>query len=201
MSEIYNQNRQPSMRTPFHLANDRIVLFAFGEDELYSREYLHWMNDLQTTATLGRFDYLMPVSQEKLVEYYRSINWQNTLFLGIYLRNAGDTSTLSKEKMKFIGTLKIYDIDLLSRRASIGIAIGDREETGHGHATHAIGIACKYIFDILGFRKITAGYLSMNKGMERAFIKNGFEVEAVFKEHIHHQGHFVDHTFVCRFRS
>jgi len=49
-------------------------------------------------------------------------------------------------------------------------------------------------------RKITAGYIANNIAMERAFIKNGFEAEAVFKEHLYYEGEFVDHKFVCKFK-
>lgn len=185
----------------FCLHEDDICLLSFGADELHSDKYLRWMNDLEVTKTLGRFDYLMPVDREKLVDYYNGINKENTIFLAIYLKGNSSSNQIKKMDMKFIGTLKIYDIDLLAKRASIGIAIGDKLEWGKGYAGKAIRIASRYIFEVLGLRKVTAGYIASNIGMERAFLKNGFEIEAIFKQHIYYEGQFVDHNFVCKFRK
>lgn len=185
----------------FCLHEAEIVLFPFGTKELYSEEYLRWMNDIDTTKTLGRFEYLMPVDRPQLVEYFNSINKNNTVFLAIYLNENYRSQQLDKASMCFIGTLKIYDIDQLARRASIGIAIGNRAHWGKGYAAKAIRIACRYIFDALGMRKITAGYIASNIGMEKAFLKNGFHIEATFKEQLFHEGEYVDHTFVCKFRG
>jgi RimJ/RimL family protein N-acetyltransferase len=192
--------RQPD-NAYFCLHEEDLYLFPFCTKELYSEEYLRWMNDLETTKTLGKFDYLMPVERSKLVEYINGINKNNTVFLAIYLSNDGQSRQMDKAAMSFIGTLKIYDIDLLSRRASIGIAIGERSNWGKGYAAKAIRIACNYIFNTLGMRKITAGYFGNNIGMERAFIKNGFAVEAIFKEHIWVAGEYIDHKFVSKFRG
>jgi len=185
----------------FCLQEDEIYLLSFGRDELNSKEYLKWMNDLEITKTLGRFDYLMPVDRAKLNEYYESLDREKTIFLAIYLKTNGFVGEIKKADMKFIGTVKVYDIDLLAKRASLGIAVGDRSEMGKGYASKAIRIASRYIFDTLGLRKITAGYISGNKGVERAFLKNDFQVEAVFKEHIFYEGLYVDHKFVCKFRN
>jgi len=157
------------------------------------------MNDAQVTRTLGRFDYLMPVSQQKLVEYYRSLNPNNTIFLAIYYSDKH--SCLKKEQQEFVGTLKIYDIEPLAQRASIGVMVGNKSDWNKNIASTAIRIACRYIFDVLGFRKITAGYISKNIGMKQAFLKNGFQVEATFKEQLFFEGEFVDHVFVCKFRK
>jgi ribosomal-protein-alanine N-acetyltransferase len=192
--------RQPD-DTCLFLHEDNICLFPFGTEELYSEDYLKWMNDLDITKTIGRFDYLMPVDRAKLVEYYNDISKENTIFLAIYLKSDGSPGQIKKMGMKFIGTLKIYDIDLLAKRASLGIAIGDKLEWGKGCAGKAIHIASRYIFEVLGLRKISAGYIASNIGMERAFLKNGFGVEAVFKEHVYFEGQYVDHKFVCKFRG
>lgn len=179
----------------FSLHEGSISLYPFGQKELYSDEYLKWMNDPDITSTIGRFDYLMPVSRKKLIDYYSSLNPETEVFLAIY---AADNL---KRKGRFVGTLKIYDIEKLSQRASLGIAIGDKQSWNKGFASMAIAAASRYIFNVLGFRKITAGYLAKNIGMEKAFLKNGYEVEAVFKKQVFSAGDLVDHVFVCKFRE
>jgi [ribosomal protein S5]-alanine N-acetyltransferase len=201
MSALHHQ--KPSLMSngefEFCLQEGKIALYPFGIKELYSTEYLKWMNDADITKTIGRFDYLMPVSRKKLVEYYNSIDRENTVFLAIYL----STTRTNKKSRKgiFIGTLKIYDVDKLARRASIGIVIGDKQKWGRGYARTAIHIAMRYIFEVLGLNKITAGYLANNIGIEKAFQKNGFQREAIFKEQAFFAGELVDHIFVCKFRG
>jgi RimJ/RimL family protein N-acetyltransferase len=198
---IDGQITQVSDNVYFCLHEDDMYLLPFGTKELHSEEYLTWMNDVEITKTLGRFDYLMPVDRSKLVDYYNAINRNNTVFLAIYLGGGLHSSQIDKTEMRFIGSLKIYDIDQLARRASIGVAIGDRANWGKGYSSKAIRIACQYIFETLGLRKITAGYIASNIGMERAFLKNGFEVEAIFKEHLYYEGTYSDHKYVCKFRG
>lgn len=201
MGRLFDSEEDQFNGSYFCLQDDNVFLLSFGKEELYSNKYLKWMNDIQITKTLGRFDYLMPVDREKLIEYHNGINKANTIFLAIYLKKEGATNKINKNDMSFIGTLKIYDIDILSKRASLGVAIGDKLEWGKGYASKAIQIACQYIFEVLGFRKITAGYVATNVAMERAFLNSGFMVEAVFKEHIFYEGQYVDHKFVCKFRN
>lgn len=82
---------------------------------------------------------------------------------------------------------------------ALGIAIGDKFEWGKGYASKAIHVASKHIFEVLGLRKITAGYIANNIGMARAFLENNFVIEAVFKEHLYYEGQYVNHKYVCKF--
>lgn len=153
------------------------------------------MNDPQITRTIGRFDYLFPVSRAKLVEYFNSIDTSTTIFLAIDYRAGGSG------KGRFVGTLKIYDIDPLARRAALGIMVGDKSTWGRGIASSAIRSACRYIFEELGFRKVVAGYLATNVGMQQAFRKNGFEVEGILREQAFFAGDLVDHVLVGKFKN
>lgn len=177
------------------LREGRVVLRPFTRGNLNSADYLRWMNDPRVTRTIGRFDYLFPVSRAKLVEYFNGIDTDTTVFLAIHARV--DT----KKKETFVGTLKIYDIDYLARRASIGVMVGERAAWGRGIASDAIQAACRFIFDVLGFRKVTAGYLATNVGMHRVFEKNGFDIEGVLREQVFFEGKLVDHLMVCKIKN
>lgn len=181
------------LRSPFYLHEGNVVLRPFTRRNLNSSDYLRWMNDPRVTRTIGRFDYLFPVSKAKLVAYFNNIDTDTTMFLAIYARRSPRASE------QFVGTLKIYDLDQLARRASIGIVVGDPKAWGQGIASAAIRAACRFIFDELGFRKITAGYHAINIGMRRAFEKNGFHVEGVLREQLYFRGGVVDHILVSKF--
>jgi len=181
--------------SPFALREGAVTLRPFTRRHLVSSDYLRWMNDARVTRTIGRFDYLLPVSRAKLAEYFNSIDTDNTLFLAIYFRlRAGGREC-------FVGTLKLYDLDQLAHRASLGIMIGDRSAWGRGIASSAIRAACSYVFEVLGFSKVTAGYLATNVGMHKAFKKNGFRVEGVLGRQVFFAGRLDDHVMVCKFRN
>lgn len=181
--------------SPFELSRGLVTLRPFTREHARSDEYLGWMNDPLVTRTIGRFDYLMPVSRAKLEDYFSSIDPESTLFLAIEHRKT------PRSKPVFIGTLKLYDIDPLVRRASIGIMVGDRSAWGSGIATSAIDAICGYVFDTLGFSKITAGYVASNTGMHRVFEKCGFAIEGILREHLFLEGQLEDHVLVARFRT
>lgn len=174
--------------SPFLLREGAVTLRPFGRRELMSAAYLRWMNNPAVTRTIGRFDYLLPVSRAKLVAYFREIDSDSTLFLAIHL------------KARFVGTLKLYDLDPLARRASLGILVAP-EAWGRGVATAAVRAACRYVFDVLGFHKVGAGYLASNIGMHEAFARNGFRVEGRLRRQVFFEGRLEDHIFVAKFRN
>ena len=180
---------------PFELREGSISLRPFTRRDAASADYLRWMNDPQVTRTIGRFDYLLPVSRAKLKQYFEDIDADSTVFLAI------QSPTKRGGAPRFVGTLKIYDLDPLARRASLGIMVGERKAWGRGIATAAIRAACRYVFEVLGFSKMTAGYLATNTGMHQAFRRNGFRTEGVLRRQVFFAGRLVDHVMVCKFAN
>lgn len=183
----------------FCLKNNKIALYPFSNDELNSPSYLKWMNDFDIVKTIGRNDYLMPVSHQKLVQYVQGINTETTMFLAIYYNEKGVEE--GKEKNNFVGTLKIYDIDFIHKRASIGILVGEKVFWGKNIATQAIALADEYILNKLHLNKITAGYLASNIGMKKAFEKNGYIQEGELKKHFFDSEVFQDTILVAKFKE
>jgi RimJ/RimL family protein N-acetyltransferase len=52
------------------------------------------------------------------------------------------------------------------------------------------------VFEVLGFSKVTAGYLASNVGMHKAFMKNGFTIEGILRRQVFFAGQLVDHVLV-----
>jgi len=180
---------------PFALREGVVSMRPFTRRDAASADYLRWMNDPQVTRTIGRFDYLLPVSRTKLKQYFEDIDADTTVFLAIL------APTTRGGLPRFVGTLKIYDLDPLARRASLGIMVGERKAWGRGIATASIRAACRYVFEVLGFGKVTAGYLSTNGGMHQAFRRNGFRTEGVLRKQVFFAGKLVDHVMVCKFAN
>ena len=168
----------------FKLNNKLIELRNFGENELHSKAYLEWMNTYEIVRTIGRAEYLRPVTRADLIQYFESLDKESTIFFAIYSQG------------KFIGTLKVYEINFINKSAGIGILIGDKNMWGKGIATSAISLVKSYLFNKLGLRKLHAGYFAENISMEKAFLKNGFHIEGILKEHIYMESKFIDHKLV-----
>lgn len=184
----------------FCLSGSRVSLFSFEDRELNSDSYLRWMNDRENVKTIGRNDYLLPVNIEKLRAYVNGLDRNKTAFLAIYYSDNA-TELKDKTQMKFVGTLKIYDIDFESKKASIGIMVGERTLWGKGIASEAIKLACNYCFQTLNFHKVCAGYFQTNTGMAKAFSKNGFEIEGVLKEHFFDLEKYQNVVLVAKMRK
>lgn len=190
--------RWVELNDSFSLNDGRVWLYPLTLHEVYSPGYLRWMNDLEVTTKIGRFDNLRPVTRRELVDYYFSLDPASTIFLAIYL-DEGGLGQGKKEALRFVGTLKLYGIDRLARLAGIGIMVGERDCWDKGIGSAAIDLACGYLFQTLGLQKVEAGYLLPNAGMARAFEKCGFTVEGTLRRHFYLKGEVVDHVLVARF--
>jgi len=184
----------------FSLGDKHVYLFPFEEKELNSQEYLRWMNTIDNVKTIGRNDYLLPVPHEKLVEYVSSLDKNKTVFFAIYYSDTTSTK-LDKTLMTFVGTLKLYDIDFVSKKAAIGIMVGNTDLRNKGIGTEAIRLVSDYCFNVLSLHKVYAGYYESNIAVKRAFEKNGFIQEGVLKDHFYDLTNFINVVLVAKIRA
>lgn len=78
-----------------------------------------------------------------------------------------------------IGTVGVM-IDAIDVRGEIGYAIAP-EHWGKGHATQAAAAFCRWCFDTLRLRKLTAQYMAHNVASARVLEKVGFRREGVLR--------------------
>ena len=138
---------------PIYLEGKNIYLTPFTRDHLEMKDYWLWLNNLDTTKNLGIHDYVMPVSFEKLTEYFdnNAFKANNILF-----------AVMEKKSNKFIGTVRVSHINWISRTAVIGILLGDLSSRGKRFASEMTRLAVDYIFNVLNLNKITASAHSAN---------------------------------------
>lgn len=165
------------------LVGEKVILQEFSECHLYSSDYMSWLRDLRVVETINRIEYVMPIRFEAVEEYVHSI-WDSSsdAFFAIVTK---DTNT-------FIGTQRIAQIDWRTGVADIGIMIGDRNYWGMGMAKDSVGRACKYCFNDLSLRRLTAGTPATNVAMRRCFARVGFKEEGLLKKHMMLKGSLVD---------
>jgi len=165
------------------------VVIIEGEN-LYLREltlldvnetYLRWMNDPEVIRYLECRFYRQSLESLKTYVIDESKN-PDSVFLAISL----------KKNDSHIGNIKIGNIYWNHRLGDVGIVIGNKNAWGKGFASEAIKLIKEHAFFHLNLHKLTAGCYVDNVGSKKAFMKNGFEVEGVWKKHCSFEGDYAD---------
>jgi len=174
---------------------DLTYLVPFDESHLNNPDYFKWLTDIEVVKYIGRDEYLKPIRFEVVREYVEGL-WKSD-YCSFF-------AVCQSEEKKFIGTIKVNYVDvfgLMTRTADIGIMIGDRDYWGRGLATDAIFAICKYAFSVLGARKLTAGGVSANIGVIKAFMKVGFVKEGCLRKKLMISGNYFDHVLLGCFEN
>jgi ribosomal-protein-alanine N-acetyltransferase len=172
------------------MTGNAVRVVPFSELHLTDPKYLHWLNDMQVMRLIGREEYLKPVNLDMARGYVEEL-WSNkyTYFFAVY----------SIKFDIFVGTAKINylnDIGVNTGTADVGIMIGDRTVWGSGIATDTLLTVSRYAFDTLGVRKLTAGAVSENIAVIKAFKKIGYVEEARLRKKIKIMGQYMDHVLL-----
>lgn len=176
----------------FRLDGQKSYLIPFEEEHIEDKNYKNWLRDYDVVKSINRLDYICPASAESIRNYCKAvIESDKDIFLAIYV----------KADNKFIGTIRVNNINWYTRVADIGILIGDKSYWGKGIATDSIHTVSKYLLNTLGIRKLTAGLMDINKSMQRVFEKLGFQVEGVFRKQDRFEGNYIDHIYMGCFKE
>jgi RimJ/RimL family protein N-acetyltransferase len=169
------------------LEGAKTALEPFEERHLTDPSYLRWLRDYDVVKTINRTDYLRPVSFDEVRVYVEALQRSPTDMFFAILDRSGD---------RFIGTLRVAQLNWRTRTADIGILIGDRESWGKGLGTDAVSTIGSFLVHQLGIRRLTAGLMSVNPAMQKVFERLGFKVEGVLRGHDLFEGEYVDHILM-----
>lgn len=144
-----------------------------------TEEYVQWLNNPSINQFLeSRYQVQTINSCKHFIEELQSQN--NNHFWGIYCN----------QKKRHIGNIKLGPISKLYQRATIGLLIGNKAYWEKGIATEAINLISDFAFQKLGLHKLDAGCYASNQGSKKAFLKAGYQVEGVLKDHFFYQDRF-----------
>lgn len=93
---------------------------------------------------------------------------------------------------RHIGNIKIGPWNKHLNHADISYFLGDKNCWNKGIATEAIRLVCEFGFNEWNLHRIEAGAYSAAIGSYKALEKNGFLREAVFREQVVSNGHYMD---------
>jgi ribosomal-protein-alanine N-acetyltransferase len=177
-------------RLTLRLDGHKTYLLPFEERHLEDPRYFQWLTDLEVMRFIGRDEYLKPIPFERVRQYVHDV-WASPYisFFAVH----------SQTNDLFIGTAKLNYLDqsgLSHRSADVGIMIGDRGCWGSGMATDALRTICRYAFDTLGARKLTAGAIADNNAVIKAFMRIGFVQEGRVRQKVFLAGGYADHVLL-----
>lgn len=163
---------------PF-LVGSKVYLRPLDIDDL-SGDYLNWINDEEVIRNLAT---TFPTTRQQLEDYVRSIHGnKNYTFFAV----------IEKETGKHIGNVKIGPIDWINRFTNYGRMMGDRNSWGKGYGTEVLQLIQRYVFEKLNLHKLFDMAIATNEGSIKSNLKSGMKKEAILKEHVFHDGKYVD---------
>ena len=91
-----------------------------------------------------------------------------------------------------VGIMNLTEIDWKNRRAAIGAKLAADKNRSKGYGTDAAMAIMRYAFDELGFHRLEATRLAMDKVSARTLAKCGFVEEGVKRDYIYKGGEYRD---------
>jgi len=150
-----------------------------------TEDYCRWLND----PGVNKYLETRKVTIEGLKKYIKEKNTaDNCLFLCI----------LDRESGKHIGNIKLEPIDFESKKAVLGILIGDKNYWGKGIGTEATKLLVDYAFNNLNIKEVNLGVISENKAAIRVYEKAGFKTTKIEKDAIDHDGKKYDKIIMSK---
>ena len=129
------------------IVGERLYLSPMNQED--TEIYTKWMNDRKVTDNLGMSASMCPIEAER--NYIQSKK-SNDYDFSIVLND--DT---------LIGNISLMSVDNISGSATLGIFIGEEENSGKGYGTEAIKILLDYGFNVLRLHNIDLHVYDFNK--------------------------------------
>ncbi len=102
---------------------------------------------------------------------------------------------------KMIGDINLHGMDRRHSNAELGIAIYDRDCLGKGYGRDAIKTLLRWAFRIQNWYRIWLTTVSVNERAIRCYRACGFIEEGRLREHVFHDGTYVDLVMMGLLRS
>ncbi len=143
------------------LLGERVYLSPVNPEDM--DKFVTWLNDMQVTDYIGRTHYVQNYVNEK--------RWiEEELAKGEYF-----FEIVTVDGDEAIGNISLKDVDLINRRATLGILIGESDSRNKGYGTEAIRLLLDYAFNYLNLNNVMLVYLECNERAKRCYEKVGFK--------------------------
>lgn len=144
-----------------------------------------WVNDPATTRWMatGRVQSTPEQVAAQIMCWQEPRDWPFAVLISDQQETQG--------QYKAIGTVGLYDTDLLTRKAEFRILLG-APFTGKGYGTEATKMVLDFGFNRLGLQRIWLGVTDANIPAIKCYERCGFTREGVLRRDLFRDGQFYD---------
>ena len=144
--------------------------------------FVAWFNDWRTSRTLAKLAPMSIAQEERWFEHMLADQGKSGYFFVACL--------LDDDRP--IGTVGLFDLDLVNGSAGLGISIGAEADRGRGHGTDMLRALLAFAFGQLRLERIWLDVYDMNPGARRVYERVGFVLEGTLKRAVFREGRFLD---------
>lgn len=145
-----------------------------------------WINNPETN---NYFVHFLPHTKEKMEKVIENLSKSNS--------EVGFVSYDIKGHRPF-GILEIRNIDFISKKCTLEIAIGSKKYRGKGYGSKMMLLAEKYIFKTLKLNKCRLHTCTENKSMINLAKKMGYHAEGILKDELFIDGKNYDEVIFSK---
>ena len=160
-----------------------ITLKQFEESDYAA--FIEWQKDATETDLFlfaGR-TFTPPVTKEQLAAYKAEAN-RKTLPVKLF-------TVIEKGTGEKIGHIQVSDIDAVNQSAFLNRVYIRKESRGKGYGKALIEAMKQYVFNDLGFHRLSLYVLSNNLAAKRMYEQVGFKEEGVMRDARLFQGDYL----------
>lgn len=133
-------------------------------------------SDVSSTTT-GCFRYANRETEERWFDAYQASR-DNNVRLAIVLQTTDE----------IVGVVYLLGIDWISRSATLGLMVGEKEHWGEGIGSHATRLAVRHAFEDLNLHRLELQVLEDHERARRAYENAGFVREGLLKDAVFKNG-------------
>ena len=164
------------MHSPFEGKLVRLRAREPGDEPLLYR----WFNDPEVTEHLT-VRYPLSHAQEKAFIEGAAVSYDRATF---------GVETIAEGKL--IGGVLLEKASPENRRATLGIALGDKQFWNGGYGTDTMRVVCRFGFESMNLHRIDLEVYASNTRARRVYEKVGFRQEGVLREAVYKYGRYED---------
>ena len=167
------------------LIGKSIHLRTLTKEDIKGDRWVKWLNDQKNTYYMTNGTY--PATEESQEDFFNNVVLDpKNLILGICLNS----------NQEHIGNLGLHNIDLFTRKAELGIILGESSEQKKGLSTEAIKLIVSHGFNRLNLHKVYLRTHEENIAAIKTFEKVGFKVEGIIREEFYHYRRWANSVYM-----
>ncbi len=167
------------MQPSFFLTGEKIALRGYLSSDMVL--YRHWVENPQVNHFLEMG--ARPLSDTALNDIYKSATERDDTIAFIMV----DRTTGMP-----VGTVGLYQIQWVCRRAQFNILIGEPAAWDKGFGAEAASLLLDYAFDKLNLESVYLGVNAENRRAVRSYEKSGFVHEGTRRKMVYRNGEYYD---------